>query len=288
MKKNSPFILLSVIACLNIFGIDARGNSLAPTVVDPKHRAWDMVKGIHLEKKGIFTRKAYELNHKGHPVVSFEPKLAKSDPFTMESQSTKDWFHLYFYPSIKDLKKALELLKTKTNEAEWALETSGDMELAKKDMPEIKSWVKRFWHWIVSCFTKAETAVIVRGHKGIDDALHMHFYIHPEFLNKAEHEKKQIIDDLESLIKKAEGSSKKIVEQDRHLYEEHIAPRTYHQKEHVAHLHQHKVETLNGIGDHEHLVVKNRDKCFRCFGESSSNDLIEDLEDHGHVDEVVK
>ncbi len=288
MKKNNPFVLLCLFACLSFIGVNARSNPIAPTVTDPKHRVWDMVKGIHLEKKGIFTRKAYALHHKGNPVVLFEPKLAKSEPFTLASQAAKDWFHLYFYPSVSDLKKALELLKSKTSEAEWVLETSGERALAEKEMPKIKSWVRRFWHWIVSWFTKAETAVVMRGDKDIQDALHMHFYIHPEFLNKAEHEKKQVIDDLEALVKKVEGFSKKAVEQSHHLYEEHIAARTYHHKANVAHLHQHKIETLDGFGGHDHLALTQYHKCYRCFGESSNKDLGEELALHGHVDEVLK
>lgn len=285
MKKNTLSILLCVLANLSVIGLKAEAQALSKETTDPKHRVWDMVKGIVLEKKGIFTRKAYALRHNGHVVALFEPKLSRSKHFTMTSQTAKDWFHLYFYPSIEDLKKARDFLKTKAKETEWGLETSGDKELAEKDMPKIKSWVRRLWHWLTSFFGRVEKRVVIRGHHGIKDALDMYFHVYPAFIEKSEHEKKEVIDSLDDMIKKAESFSKKEGEQSRHLYEEYMAPKTHHHGDGLIHLHQHAVETLAQFGDHAHLALKHYGKCFRCFGEE-----LEPLENHdalsGDVDNL--
>jgi hypothetical protein len=286
MKKINLFILFYTLASLSVIGLKAEAQAISPKTPDPKHRMWDMVKGIHLEKKGMFTRKAYALHHKGKTIALFEPKLAKSSHFTMASQTAKDWFHLYLYPSVQDLKHALSALKSEAKELEWKLETSGDRELSKKEMPKIKSWVRSLWHWITSLFSK-EKDIAIRGHHGTEDLLAMRFYIHPAFMEKAAHEKKEVIDALDAMLKKAEAFSKKAAEQSHHLYDEHIAARTYHHAEDAMHLHQHKVETLDQFGDRAHLAFKHHGKCFRCFGDEGYKGL-DDAALHGHVDDAVK
>lgn len=265
MKRHHRFIFFSALAVASVCM-----GSIAPMKPQPSrayNKPFGITRNIMLQKEKFFSRRAYGLHYKGKLIGLFEPTLEKSEFSTFASQSARDWFFVHYYPTFEDVQKALIVLEGKEASKQWPMMTSGDNALAEKDLPKLRrGWVRRLWGWVESLFKKdVPQNVVVRGHHSVKDALEMRFTVYSGFLKSSDQERGAVIQALKELLSQIEKRARKPFDRSHLLYETYMVPVVYHPKDHLMHIHQHRVKTLDNFGNLLHLQVKQYENCCKCF-----------------------